>query len=163
MRAFTVPALVIVSTVAASAEGETVAQTRSTIADRFRESWFLGHAALRQDLSRIGSDCRLPGWDGYGALPIQAASIELANRLLDVTPPVASRLSLSVGAEPDGQVTIEWHLSSSWTLSVSVGPNGQLHYSALLGQSSAYGTEIFDPSTGMPEAVARIIRRIELA
>ncbi len=163
MTVFAGSALLVASSFTASPEGQVVAQKRSDMTGRFRESWAIGHAALRHDLGRIARECLAQGWDGYGAMPLEASSVDIANRLLDVTPPTGKGIMLSVGAEPDGQVTLEWHKSASWTLSVSVSPAGELHYAALLGSSTAYGTEYFDPTIGLPAALTNLIRRIEAA
>jgi len=65
----------------------------------------------------------------------------LAQQFLDAlpfgTPPP------SFGAEPDGHITMEWHHSVRRTLSVSVSPEGELHYAAILGSNKTYGTEVF--------------------
>jgi|CXWL01.1.fsa_nt_gi hypothetical protein len=163
MTAFVGSAVFVASSFTASAEGYMVAQKRWDVTERFRESWAIGHAALRHDLGRIARNCLTKNWDGYDALPLKASSIDIANRLLDVTPQTRKDVVLSIGAEPDGQVTFEWHKSASWTLSVSVSPTGELHYAALLGSRTAYGTEYFDPTVGLPEALSNLIRRVESA
>ena len=62
----------------------------------------------------------------------------------------------TVGAEPDGQISFEWHRSARRTLSVSIDPEGRLHYSALLGASKVHGEEPFFGE--MPERIGEIIR-----
>jgi hypothetical protein len=49
----------------------------------------------------------------------------------------------SIGAEPDGQLTLEWYKSPRRCLSVSVDPDGFLHYAGLYGPSKRYGTMMF--------------------
>lgn len=93
------------------------------------------------DLSQVYADCLEPNWDGYGAMPVSEATYRLAYQFLEALPlgaPVPS-----CGAEPDGHLTLEWHRSPRWTLSISVSPEGELHYAALLGTRKAYGTEPF--------------------
>ena len=46
----------------------------------------------------------------------------------------------SIGAEPDGQLTLEWYKSPRRTLSVSVDPDGLLHYAGLYGANKRFGT-----------------------
>ena len=67
----------------------------------------------------------------------------------------------SIGAEPDGQITVEWYRSPQRTLSVSISPDGELHYAALLGSAKTCGTE---PFTGaVPNVVADLIHRVTAA
>jgi len=49
----------------------------------------------------------------------------------------------NVGAESDGHITFEWYTSPRHILSISVSPDGKLHYAALIGSRKAYGTEDF--------------------
>lgn len=103
-------------------------------------------------------ECRDPNWDGYGALPVSEATYQLAYQFLEAlplgTPPP------SFGAEPDGHLTLEWHRSPQWTLSISVSPEGELHYAALLGIRKAYGTEPFFGD--VPKTIRDLIHRITI-
>ncbi len=163
MKPLAVPIMCCATTLVASAEGRTVETERVRIAEGLRRTHTLGQAALRTELGLLADACRQRGWDGYSAAPMDEASLELAKRLLDAIPPAARGVALSVSADPDGQVSLEWHRSPRWTLAVSVSPRRELHYSALLGPSRAYGTEPLDPSVGLPERVRSLIRRIESA
>ncbi len=105
------------------------------------------------ELQEVAKETSEPGWDGYGALPVQSETIEYAQAFLkslrnEFPAP-------SVGAEPDGQITFEWYKSSSWTLSVSVSSGGELHYAALLGLNKVYGTEIF--YSDVPDRILELI------
>jgi hypothetical protein len=64
----------------------------------------------------------------------------------------------SIGAEPDGQLTLEWHRSPRRTLSVSVDGDGNLHYAALLGPNRAYGTEAFFGE--FPDAIRQLVWKV---
>ncbi|MBI1902176.1 MAG: hypothetical protein HYS13_13835 [Planctomycetia bacterium] len=64
----------------------------------------------------------------------------------------------SIGAEPDGDLTLEWHCSPRRTLSVSVSPEGDLDYAGLFGPNRTYGTEVFYGE--VPETILRLIRRV---
>lgn len=93
------------------------------------------------DLNNVYADCLEPNWDGYGATSVSEATYRLAYQFLEALP-LGAPLP-SCGAEPDGHLTLEWHRSPRWTLSISVSPEGELHYAALLGTRKAYGTEPF--------------------
>lgn len=101
---------------------------------------FGGHrAAILADLIEVFNDVREGGWDGYGAAPIAPETFRNAMHLAERLP--ESNPVPSVGAEPDGHLTFEWYRNPRRLLSISVSPEGDLHYAAMIGISTAYGTE----------------------
>jgi hypothetical protein len=109
-----------------------------------------------ETLAEVYETCRSADWDGHGAAAIAHAAYLNAYRLLEVMP---DGLPLpSPGAEPDGQITLEWHRSPHQTLSLSVTADGDLHYAALLGPSRAFGTEPFLGQ--LPEQIFNLINRV---
>lgn len=111
------------------------------------------------ELEQVYADCQEQGWDGYGALPITEATYRLTRKFMDALP-----LGLSApafGAEPDGQLTVEWYSSPRRILSISVSAEGELHYAALVGSSKAYGTEPFFGEVS--RAIVDLIRRVTSA
>jgi hypothetical protein len=118
----------------------------------------LDRCKVFEELLKTFEECREPNWDGYGAQAVREETYHLAHQFLTVlplsTPP-------SIGAEPDGQITVEWYRSSQRTLSVSISPDGDLHFAALLGSAKTCGTE---PFTGaVPKVVADLIHRVTAA
>lgn len=101
---------------------------------------FLGKGKL-DELRQVCDECREQNWDGYGAVPVSERTYQLAYEFLNALP-LGAPLP-SIGTEPDGHVTLEWYATPTWTLSVSVSPERELHYAALLGASKTYGTEPF--------------------
>ncbi len=100
-----------------------------------------GGEAVFKDLLKTFEECREPNWDNYGAEPVRERTYRLARRFLTALPlgtPVPS-----VGAEPDGHITLEWYRSPQRTLSASVSADGDLHCAALLGAERICGTETF--------------------
>lgn len=117
-------------------------------------SW-RGYSGLEQ----VYAVCQEHGWDGYGALPVSEDTYRLTQKFIDALP-----LGLSApafGAEPDGQLTVEWYSSPRRILSISVSAEGELHYAALLGASKAYGSEPFFGE--VPRAIVDLIRRVTSA
>jgi hypothetical protein len=112
-----------------------------------------------EELLKTFEECREPNWDGYGAQAVREETYHLAHQFLAALP-----LSIpvpSIGAEPDGHLTVEWYRSPQRTLSVSISPDGDLHYAALLGSAKTCGTE---PFTGaVPKVVADLIHRVTAA
>lgn len=110
-----------------------------------------------EELSKTFEECREANWDGYGAQSVHEKTCQLAHQFLG-----ALRLSTplpSIGAEPDGHITVEWYRSPQRTLSVSISPEGYLHYAALLGAERICGTETFRAK--MPRVLSDLIARIE--
>jgi hypothetical protein len=110
-----------------------------------------------EELLRTFHECREPNWDGYGAQALREETYHIAHQVLTILP--LSTTVPSIGAEPDGQITLEWYQSPQRTLSVSISPNGDLHYAALLGTERICGTEAF--RARMPAVLRGLIMRIE--
>ena len=110
-----------------------------------------------QGLASVNEQCSAPDWDGYGAEPVRKQTIWSAYRFLEGLP--TGTLAPTIGAEPDGHITFEWHRSPRRTLSVSLSPDDYLHYSALLGPNKYYGTEAFFGE--LPKSILDLIHRVE--
>ena len=110
-----------------------------------------------KDLVSIKEQCGVAGWDGYGAEPVRDKTVWSAYRFLEAFPPGFP--IPTVGAEPDGDITLEWYRSLHRTVSVSVSPDDNLHYSALLGPNKHYGTEAFFGE--VPASILDLIRRVQ--
>jgi hypothetical protein len=116
----------------------------------------LDNGKVFEELLKTFEECCQPNWDGYGARPVLDTTYQLAQKFLKALPPGTP--APSIGAEPDGHLTVEWHRSPQRTLSVSISPDGDLHYTALLGSAKTCGTE---PFTGaVPKVVADLIHRV---
>ncbi|MGH7846548.1 MAG: hypothetical protein ACREQW_15455 [Candidatus Binatia bacterium] len=112
-----------------------------------------------EELLKTFEECREANWDGYGAQAVREETYHLAYQFLAALP-LSTPLPF-IGAEPDGQITVEWYRSPQRTLSVSISPEGQLHFAALLGSAKTCGTE---PFTGaVPKVVADLIHRVTAA
>jgi hypothetical protein len=103
-------------------------------------------------------ECKIPNWDGYDAFPVKAETLNYAYAFIQALPlgfPLPS-----VGAEPDGHLTLDWYRDPHWTISVSVSPEGVLYYAALLGNSDPRGSEPF--SGEIPKRLLRLIQEVAL-
>lgn len=98
----------------------------------------LGHREAHEELWEVWHECREPNWDSYDALPVEQETYQAAYTLIESLPLGFPRPS--IGAEPDGHLTLEWYKSPRRTLSVSVDPDGLLHYAGLYGPNKRYGT-----------------------
>ena len=69
----------------------------------------LGHHEALEELAGVWNECRNPDWDGFGALPVEQATLAAAYMLIESLPLGFPRPS--IGAEPDGHITLEWRRS----------------------------------------------------
>ena len=111
---------------------------------------------VTDELSRVAHECGIANWDGYRAAPVAQETYIHARSFLGALP--LALPAPSVGAEPDGHITLEWYSSPRHLLSISVSPEGDLHYAALIGPARAYGTEPFCGE--VPHSVLDLIRRV---
>lgn len=107
-------------------------------------------------LTKLAADCSRDGWDGYAATAVSAAAVANAARLIHALP--KDLPSPDPGAEPDGCVTLEWYVSPSLFISVSVAPNGRLDYVAILGERKEPGTSAV--ADEFPSGIRRLVRQI---
>jgi hypothetical protein len=132
---------------------EVLDRAAQTTLEAFRGS-ILGHQEALEELAEVWKECQHPGWDGHEALPVEAETLRGAYTLIESLPLGFPRPSIS--AEPDGQLTLEWYKSPSRTLSVSVDPDGFLHYAGLFGASKRYGTLAYFSSA--PAELIQLVR-----
>ena len=128
---------------------------------RLQDSYAFGMAGkgVLSELLQTVRECREPNWDGYGAEPVFDITYHLAQQFLKALP--LGTPAPSIGAEPDGHLTVEWYRSPRRTLSVSISPEGDLHYAALIGTAKAFGTEPFFGEA--PRAIVDLIHRVMAA
>lgn len=112
-----------------------------------------------EDLRLVFEECREPNWDGYQAEPITEDTYQMAGRFLKALPLGTSMPA--IGAEADGHLTMEWYRSPRRTISVSISPESELHYAALMGSSKAYGSEPFFGEVS--ESIINLINRVMAA
>jgi len=129
--------------------------------DSFMKSLVLGQSLHKSihDLQAVATECSSSGWDGYNADPVSADTYGLASQFLKVLPSYSQ--PTSVGAEPDGHITLEWYHSQRRLLSLSISPEGMLYYAALFGTSKQYGSEPFLGS--VPQPIINMIHRVAVA
>jgi hypothetical protein len=118
-----------------------------------------GLESVLQELAAVAEECRSPNWDGHGAAPVSQETLGFARSLVSALP--QNDPWPSVGVEPDGQLTLEWYRNPSWTLSVSVSPEGDLFYAALFEKNDVRGREVF--SSEVPPILLGLIRRVGAA
>lgn len=144
----------------ASSETASYAVTQLDAGRRhLQNSYSVGLGSVFHELIAVAEECSEPDWDGYGAEPVSDESYRTAYRLLEALPLGTS--APTVGADPDGQLTLEWHRSPRRTLSISSSSQNELHYAALIGPNRAFGMEAFFGE--VPARVVELIRRVGAA
>jgi hypothetical protein len=123
---------------------------------RLNESISVGRDLLLEELATVVEDCKHVGWDGCNAALVEQDTLRNAYFLIESLPFGVPHPS--IGAEPDGHLTLDWYRSPQRTLSVSVSPDGDLHFAALLGTRTRYGTEPF--SGDFPQSILTLIREV---
>lgn len=110
-----------------------------------------------QALAAQADACAKSGWDGHGAEPVSLEAYRCAYRFVETLPPGCPLPD--IGAEPDGHLTLEWYRTSSRVLSLSIGPEGELNYAALLGDSTRRtGSEKFGQE--VPHDLLHLIHQV---
>lgn len=108
------------------------------------------------ELGEQWNECRTPNWDCHGASPVEQDTLRSTYLFIEALP-LGTPLP-SVGAEPDGHLTLEWYRDPRWTLSVSISPEGILYYAALFGRDDVRGSESFFGE--VPDILLGLIRRV---
>ncbi|MCI0681794.1 MAG: hypothetical protein L0Y71_06795 [Gemmataceae bacterium] len=108
------------------------------------------------ELDEVAKECGKADWGTDGADPVKPETVQHARRFLDALPPEYP--IPSVGAEPDGHVTLEWYRATNRLLSVSVSPQAMLYWAALAGEEDPRGTCPFNGE--VPETILYWIRRV---
>ena len=139
-----------------SREAQEVAEADYEEVQRTWNSEVLGMGVTRRQLNRVWANCSQPDWDGHSSVPVKAETLNHVARLLQSLPRLFPLPT--IGADPDGHVTLEWFHSPSRLVSISVTPDAQLHYAGLFGGNTAYGTEPFFGE--LPESILTMIRRV---
>jgi len=159
------PAAILISTGTLSSRGVSdaawfVHQETEKGRNQLQESYALGLVGKGafDELFQVAQDREQPNWDGYGAEPVTHDAYLSAYRFLEALP--LGIPAPSIGAEPDGHITLEWYHSPRQVLSVSVSPDCELNYAALLpGPRKASGKEQFigDVPTGILNLVRDVV------
>ena len=152
------PSFAVMRSSGASDTAESINQTYQQLRGKLQGSYVLGQRAKGwiNDLYRMFEECRHANWNGYEAVPVSEYTREIAHELLEAMP--LGIPAPSIGAEPDGHITMEWYDSPRCTLSISIDPEYELHYAALIGASKVYGTEPFFGE--VPKKIMDLIRQV---
>jgi len=95
-------------------------------------------------------------WVYEGNSEITDEVILLAKSFLEALPPQYQNPDIT--PEPDGHIMLEWFTSKRQLLTISINPDGRLHWSALIGNDDPRGTTRFLGT--MPDLLHHLLTRV---
>jgi|SRR6185503_725783 len=111
---------------------------------------------LHGALADLAQESAVLNWDGHGAQAINLEALGFAKRIASMLP-----ISLpvpEVSIDPDGEVSFDWRVNPSRSLSFSVSPSGTVRYASVIGSSESFGSEPW--REGLPESVASLLQKM---
>jgi hypothetical protein len=112
--------------------------------------------AAYDELDEVFDACRNPHWDAHGAEAVNQETLRNARQFIEALPLGYSLPS--VGAEPDGHLTLEWYRATNRLLSVSISPEAMLYWAALVSDEDPRGSCRF--AGEVPETILYWIQRV---
>lgn len=109
-----------------------------------------------ESLTDVFEEACQPGWDGYGAAPVLWETYIAAKRFIENLS--GSFPGPEVAADPDGNLSLEWHVTPRRMFWVSIGPDNFLHYLGVFGSNKTRGGEVFIDE--IPQAATAGIHRV---
>jgi hypothetical protein len=120
------------------------------------ESVTFSNLSLDDQLIDAYSEASQPDWDGEGSTAIAPATLQLAKAFVESLP--RKYQTPEIAPEPDGHVNLEWYNGKRRLLSVSVDPDGRLHWAALIGSEDPRGSCFFFGEA--PKTLLHLLRRV---
>ena len=114
------------------------------------------HRILNDRIEALAREARRDGWDGVNALVLQAAVVANAKRLVEVLPLLA--VPPVVAVTEHGEVRFDWALSSTRTLTLTVGAHPQIAFSGLFDDTLVSGKEPWE--SDLPQLVQCCFERL---
>lgn len=107
-------------------------------------------AAIRKLVGEAYEDGKVPGWDGYDALPVSYDALRSAMRFGDALA-IGRTVLPEVVPEADGCIEFDWRIDDDNLLSVSVDGNNQVSYVGISDGKEYSGKYCFDLCSTFPE------------
>lgn len=93
---------------------------------------------LYDQLIDVFLQCSQPGWDGEDSEPVDGETLMIAKQFVEALP--TAYRTPTISGEPDGHINLEWYVHPRRILTVSINPNGMLHWAALIGAEDPRGS-----------------------
>ncbi len=120
---------------------QTLKKFREGMEELNQESLTFSNLSLDDQLIDAYREATQPNWDGEGSTPVSPATLRLAKEFVESLP--RKYQTPEIAPEPDGHVNLEWYNGKHRLLSVSVNPDGRLHWAALIGCEDPRGSCVF--------------------
>ena len=116
-------------------------EMREEIRSHILESYVMRSATERTlvELEEVRTEAAQDGWDGYQGNALQPLAYLYAKLFLTTLPTTAPVPEVS--ADPDGEVSLDWHFGERKALTVSIGPAGRCSFAWMVGQSTFRGAD----------------------
>ena len=135
---------------------QTLKKFRDGIAELNHESVTFSNLSLDDQLIDAYAEASQPDWDGEGSIAVEPATLQLAKEFVESLP--RKYQTPEIAPEPDGHVNLEWYNGKRRLLSVSVNPDGRLHWAALIGSEDPRGSCVFFGEA--PKTLLHLLRRV---
>jgi len=124
-----------------------------------KKSYTLGKSLeLLDDIEEVAEECSVEGWDGYSGTPINEGSILMTRDFVEHLPVTSSIPMPEIVPEPNGDLSLEWHVDQRHVFTASIKENGQIIYAGLFGENKVHGTEYFAAS--IPSTIIENLKRL---
>ena len=117
---------------------ETLNQVWHDEEKRRDETVTLSRQPLYDQLIDIFIQCSQSGWDGEDSDPVNRNTLMIARQFVESLP--VDYRTPTMSGEPDGHISLEWYVHPRRILTVSINPNGILHWAALIGVEDPRGS-----------------------
>jgi len=104
---------------------------------------------LSSELNDLYEACSMPNWDGYGAKPAYQSIRKTVEKFLDALP--ANIADPKIGADPDGEISLDWCYSRNKMFTISIGRKNRIAYAIMDGNKRSNGIEYFE--TDIPSII----------
>ena len=126
------------------------------VAERNNESVTFSNLSLDDQLIDAHVEALAPGWDGEGSEAVIPSTLKFAKEFVESLP--RKYRTPEIAPEPDGHVNLEWYRGKRRLLSVSVNPDGRLHWAALIGTEDPRGSCFFFSEA--PKTILHLLYRV---
>ena len=121
-----------------SEAAETLERLRNDEAKRRDETVTFSRQPLYDQLIDVFLQCSQPGWEGEDSDAVDRETLMIAKEFVESLPEAYRTPTIS--GEPDGHISLEWYVHPRRILTVSINPNGILHWAALIGAEDPRGS-----------------------
>ncbi|MFC1758148.1 hypothetical protein ACFL2H_05185 [Planctomycetota bacterium] len=139
-----------------SEAAKTLKRFRDGIVELNHESHTFSNLSLDDQLIDAYAEACEPNWEGEGSIRVEPSTLQLAKEFVESLPRKYQIPEIS--PEPDGHVNLEWYNGKRRLLSVSVNPDGRLHWASLIGTEDPRGSCVFFGEA--PKTLLHLLSRV---